>query len=319
MTSKNILIILLSIIIVASVGCSIFLFSTKYTPFKSNTEIPIEETVQIPEEKISQKEIDELPGCIAAITPVDENFSNSKNISNETKKALDEYRKNWQDICSGKKERTLAPLWVEAKKLTDLKKSKDNFSSALCDSINDECGDIVEFAPGIGGLYAEGMLLGFRQSQKIFAENIKLGTQEDKEFFATFVLLNIDNANNFLPWVEQTWDYGGCTKYGDYDWVGTLKIFDELSKKISSPKYLEEINLARNDITNYDPNNVYQTKICTCGDKKMVTSDLEKILQYANGNALYKEKASGIVNFIQEIKSGKISVLSETERHCSGG
>ena len=62
MTSKNILIILLSVVIVASIGVSIFLFSTKYTPFKSKPAIPIEETAKVPEESISQTEIDKLPG-----------------------------------------------------------------------------------------------------------------------------------------------------------------------------------------------------------------------------------------------------------------
>jgi hypothetical protein len=350
MTSKTLLIILLSIVIVAGIGVSIFLFSTKYTPFDSHTGIPVEEIAKLSEEDISQAEIDELPGCVAAYTPLP--LGELTGLTHETKNRLIHYRQSWQYVCSGKSDHSIYPLWIEAKELTKTTYTNSGvLGSALCEEnkmINGECAtDITAYAPGIKGVYAEGMLLDFTPSRKLFSENIILGTQEDKDFFATYALLGLED-DNFSPWIEQTWDYGGCTKYGSYDWVGVLDTLDKLSKKINNLGYLEEINLYKSELLNGVTNNMigwnYEFKdpkypyvkphICTCDKKNEVLSDLDKVLQYSKNHLFYYDLTSApgpghpsspsdlspsIIDFINKIKEGKINVLSDAERHCSGG
>ena len=275
-------------------------------------------------------------GCRAAFTPVDENYAKSKNISDQTKKLLGQYRTHWQGLCRGQEGFNLGLLWNEADIVTKLshEDAQGYPESDLCDrGENGECVPIMAFTPGIEGVYAEGTLQDLVPSQKLFAENIVLGSQEDKDFFTTYNSLNLDNSNSFAPWVEQTWDYGGCTKYGSYDWVETLNKMDTLLKKVTNTGYIEHINSTRDRLLEDVTDNIVdfssidsKTEICACGKKEAVLTDLEKVLGYSKDHpfsyTIYGKKQDGAATLnyiIAKIKDKKITVNSEAERHCSGG
>jgi|GEM_PF-2460630 len=306
------------------------------------TTITTQPTAEKPSRTLKTEALEEIKnkttGCIAAFTPVDENYTKSKNISDQTKKLLDQYRKNWQSLCRGQEGFTLNLLWNEAEELTRLehKDAQGHSESDLCDRGEDgECYPIMLFTPGIAGLHAEGMLLGFAPSQELFAENLVLGNQEDKDFFTTYTSLGFDNSNNFYPWIDQTWDYGGCTKYGNYDWTKTLNILNALSKKVTGTAYRENISASTNDLIDgvtdnlldhdfeYKGQHAFTPHICSCDKKEAVLSDMEKVLEYAKSHPLNLKDGTAVSSRISEIithiKNGKVDVLSQAERHCSGG
>lgn len=336
MTSKNLLITLLVLVIVASIGISVFLFSTKYASFKSGTAISTEETTKLSEESISQAEIDKLPGCVVAFSK--EVYPGSIRISNETKNLIKHYIKSWQDVCSGKSERSLYPLWIESQKIFNLLQQEAGYNPNSLES-----DDLPLFLPGFemnsdsDNFTAD--WLDFTPRTRLFAENVKLGTQEDRNFFTTYSSLHFYDDMNFLPWIEPTWDYGGCTLYGTYKWTNSFQALDDLSKKIKNSDYLESIHFSREKILlglTYDNIYYYQgeedggrskpelSSICSCGGKKeAVLNDLEKVLQYITTNSsysyYYRDSIYPITDIITKIKKGEVKVLSETERECSGG
>lgn len=343
MTPKKLSIILLSILVLTGFGVfwaykqyKILSISEVENTFPLiNNEKENTDTTETVEEKVSQEEISKLPGCTTAFYELPKEL---KDITVEAKNKIINYRQSWQDVCSGKSLRSLYPLWVEAKKIIEWRGEGEGYKLCFASEAYDECSDITPYTPGFAGIYAEGILQNFTWSQEKFAQNTLIGTQEDKDFFNTFTNLNIENSSNFSPWVEQTWDYGGCTKYGSYNWVKTLNALDDLSKKVKSPVYLEEINLHRSHLLTGVTNHLlgidfetpvfsdFKPSICTCGKKEDVLNDLESISKYAKTNLFYFESRDTLTNqsirideLILEIKNGKVDIFSQAERHCSGG
>ena len=185
----------------------------------------------------------ELPGCKVAFSP--EIYSNFVNIKEESKNLLRHYRKSWQDVCLGTSPTSLYPLWVEA---LELKKefSLDIIFNGISDNgldnyINEQ---LPSFVPGFSGSIVEYEY--FRPDPDLFADNLALGNQEDKDFFTIYFSLNPSPV--YAPWLKGTYDYDQCIDYNNYDWTGTLKSIDGLSKKIKGPVYVETINSFKNDL-----------------------------------------------------------------------
>ncbi len=279
-----------------------------------------EKVLPISQKNTSQVNLMELPGCKAAFAP--EVYPAHIKLSTQSKNFIHEYRIKWQNVCAGTSDRSLYPLWILVGELTNL----DELHDFPEDQQEFFSGIFPTFVPGLTGLYAEGFLLDFDSSSTFFADNILLGNQEDKDFFTAFAPLELDNE--FAPWVEQTWDYGGCTKYGKYNWIQSLKTLDELSSKVHSPGYVNALNSSRKSILAHLANDnkivdktysIVDTSICTCDKKEAVAEDLDKVLTYIQGKAQYTDSISFVKNTIEQIKNKKIEILSQSERHCSGG
>ncbi|MEI7709463.1 MAG: hypothetical protein WCI76_02000 [bacterium] len=308
MISTKKLIVLLFVVVIIFIGINIFFISTQ-------------EAIVSNVNAISQNEISQLPGCKIASSP--KIYSKLVVFSEKFENAIDHYRESWQNVCNGKSTRSLFLLWVEAKTLTDL----SNEIYGLNDYSEDNSYFIEKFplfVPGIQGSFAEGYLGALKPSISLFAENAVLGTEEDRDFFTTLSSLGFDK--NFSPWIEQTWDYGGCTTYGEYDWIKNLTILDSISKKIKSPVYLTAINSAKEKLLanftyGYGDYSAYevQPKVCTCGKTEKVLSDFQNIQQYLASDPSHKDLVSMVSNAVVEISNGSLKVISETEQHCSGG
>ncbi len=140
-----------------------------------------------------------------------------------------------------------------------------------------------------------------------------LGNAEDRTFFENQLSLEGD----FPPYITKTWDYGGCDRYGEFDWTGTLKNIARVKKQVKSTAYLKETALLEEGMfrelgTSYD--------ICTCKKKEAVLQDLLNVQKYIQERSGLRVTASPksskpSIRFSPE----RSTVKSEAEKHCSGG
>lgn len=77
---------------------------------------------------------------------------------------------------------------------------------------------------------------GFIPDPAAFAEAAAvLGTEDDRLFWSRYA-----NLNPYFPaWIKGTWDYGGCVRFADYDWIETAKAVQALEAGVHGSKYRE--------------------------------------------------------------------------------
>jgi hypothetical protein len=257
---------------------------------------------------------DKYPACRAASEKVD--YGSGLSISEDTRALIESYRKDWRNLClsnSGSKP-TLAEIFVKAKQIeADFKKVFDSFDESIINEANFDSrrstaiNDLVSnkfptFVPAFKGAYGEHEV--FSPSIDAFRKSAPLGDAEDRTFFENQLSLEGD----FPPYITKTWDYGGCDRYGEFDWTGTLKNIAHVKKQVKSTAYLKESALLEEGLfrelgTNYD--------ICTCKKKDAVLQDLSDVQKYIRKEAVYASQVPKVQQTIDSIQSGKIQVKSE--------
>ena len=265
---------------------------------------------------------DKYPACRAATEKVD--YESGLSISADTRALIESYREDWRSLCSsnGGSKPTLAQIFVKAKQIeADFKTIFDSFDESILNESNFDSrrsaainalvsNKFPTFVPAFKGAYGEHET--FSPSIDAFRKSAPLGNSEDRTFFENQLSLEGD----FPPYVTKTWDYGGCDRYGEFDWTGTLKNIAHVKKQVKSSAYLKESALLEEGLfrelgTTYD--------ICTCKKKEAVLPDLLNVQKYIRKEAVYAQQVPKVQQTIDSIQSGKIQVKSEAEKHCSGG
>ena len=264
----------------------------------------------------------DLPACQAAEAAVD--FGAVLTIPDETKALVESYRSDWQKFCNTSEEPdkpTMADLLLTAKSLeTQFQKILEAHDRSLTteeryDSAN-AVSDLVakkypSFVPGFEGSYWEQEY--FRPSTDQFWKHAQLGTTEDRLFFDAGIRLQTE----FPPWMERTWDYGGCLKYGQFHWTDTLREIVQLEASLQSEIYKRltaeyEASLLES-LTAMGPN------VCACERREAVAEDLQDVLFYLETEPALSSYVAPVKFKLNAIQSSEITVGSEAERHCSGG
>ncbi len=264
-----------------------------------------------------------VPACQAALAKVD--YGNLLIIPEETRALIESYRSGWRVLCDPKSERksSLAELLTQGKVIEKKFQAiydAEHHAPSLdgSDAANkraDAIHNLVEnkflsFIPAFKGSYLE---------YEYFAPNIvefkklsTLGNVEDKQFFESQIPLEGD----FVPYIEMTWDYGGCLLFGRFNWAEELKKIAGLKQKVKSEIYKKEIS-------SYEQGLVgslgVTTDICTCDDKSAVTKDLAEVQAYIQKEPSLASYLPSLQETLALVQSGKIKINSEKEKHCSGG
>jgi hypothetical protein len=262
------------------------------------------------------------PTCKAASEDVD--YGTGLSIPEDTRVLIESYRADWRNLCApkGTAKPSLANIFDKAKQIeADFKKIFEAFNASIINeasidfrrltAINDLVSNrYPKFVPGFEGAYGEHE--DFSPAIEAFRQSAPLGTDEDRVFFKNQISLDGD----FPPFIMKTWDYGGCDRYGEFDWTSTLKGIARVKKNVKHAAYLKESSILEESLfrelgAKFD--------ICTCGKKEAVSKDLLRVQKYLRKEPAYALQVPKIQQTIDSIQSGKIQVRSEAEKHCSGG
>jgi len=266
---------------------------------------------------------DKYPACKAAMEKVD--YGEGFTVPPATRALIDSYRAGWIALCdpNSRKKPSLAELFVKAKEIeAGFTKAFDAFDESI---LNESKVDLRRFAivndlvskrypafvPAFQGLYGDEEY--FSPLASVFRESSPLGNAEDRLFFDS----RIPMEKEFPPFIRKTWDYGGCTQFGEFDWTAAMKNIARVEKQVKSAAYLHETSLYKEKLFQEltSPSN----GICTCNAKASVMKDFLNVQNYLKTESRFAEYFPNIQRSIDSINSGKIGVKSEMEGHCSGG
>jgi len=277
---------------------------------------------QKPSESPALPVIANLPGCQAALAKVD--YGTILLIPDETKSVIESYRSAWKDFCGAKAvsdKPTMADLILKAKTLEgQFGKIIEAHNRALTTEQRyagaDAVSDLVSkkypsFVPAFEGSYWEQEY--FRPSTAEFKKHAQLGTPEDKLFFEAGMKLE----SEFPPWMDRTWDYGGCWLFGDFKWTETLDRLVQLKKSLHSDIYKKLT--ADYEASMMEPLTSLGQSVCTCKRKESVLEDLQRVLSYLEKEPAFSSYLPMVRSSIDALETKKIIVNSEAEKHCSGG
>jgi len=261
--------------------------------------------------------------CTAALEKV--NYGEGLTIPAATRTRIDSYRSGWKELCgSGSRKRpSLSDLFVQAKEIeADFTGILDAFDESI---LNDSKVDLHRFTvvndllskqypvfvPAFQGMYGEEEY--FAPSVEVFRQNSSLGNSEDRLFFDSRIPMEKD----FPPFIRKTWDYGGCVRFGEFDWTAAMKNIVRVEKGVKSATYLNETAKYKERLLGELTSSA--KGICTCKAKADVKKDFVSVRKYIRTEPRLASFAAPIQQTMDSIDSGKIEVKSEMERHCSGG
>jgi hypothetical protein len=263
----------------------------------------------------------DLPGCQAAVANVD--YGNVLAIPDEVKTVIEIYREDWRGFCGDAKsgKPSMANLLVKAKAVEErfgnvIQKHNDSLTTEERYARADAVSDLVvnkypAFVPGFEGSYFEQEY--FRPSTVEFRKHVRLGTDEDKRFFGAGITLQTE----FPQWMDRTWDYGGCWRFGAFNWTEEVDKVLQLKKDIQTDIYQKLISEYEDSLMG--PLTSEDGMICTCERKDAVAEDLRRALAYLEQDPILSEYATRVRAKLKAIEEKKTTVNSEAEKHCSGG
>ena len=265
-----------------------------------------------------------LSGCQAATVNVE--YGNLLVIPDDTKALIESYRSAWKTFCDVEKQArpSMAALLVQAKEI-ELRFDKvfeTGKPSELSRTQDEALSDLLvkkypSFVPAFEGSYFEYEY--FMPSFETFEKHTPLGTAEDKRFFETGIRLGLEfpmPGRWNPPWLEKTWDYGGCLRFGEFRWTEALDQIMKLKGDLHSDIYRKMASdwesFLMEDLTS-------QSDVCTCKEKDAVIEDLQAALLYLQATPALSAYLPAVQAKLQAIQAKRIEVESEDVKHCSGG
>jgi hypothetical protein len=269
----------------------------------------------------------EVPACSAAINPVD--YGTLLTVPEGARALIESYRSDWRTFCSQnpRGKITLADLYSKAERIriafdgiiekaeNDLRAIKEEEAKR---KRTDEMHDALmkaypTFVPAFDGSLWEYSY--FKASTKGFKAYASRGSREDRLYFDAGMPLS-DEAYE-QPWIERTWEYGGCLLFGKFDWSGELRRIARVKKQVKSEAYANRLAIYESSLFSSlgDPGD----EICTCDRKDAVLKDYRNIAKIVEKESTISSHFSNIRSVISGIESGDVRVGSEREKHCSGG
>jgi hypothetical protein len=268
------------------------------------------------------------PACVAATNPV--NYGDVVDVPADVRSLVGSYRSDWNFFCSQNvgKTVTLADLYAKAgtvqvafetgvmdkaiKKFDATKDPDEKRKQA------DEMQEILfsiypKFIPAFQGSFYESTF--FSPQTAAFEKYVSLGSREDQLFFLNRIPLTDDIWDH--PWIDRTWDYGGCYEFGKFDWAGELHKIARLKRELKSEVYLKQLAVYESSL--FEPLRSTGEQICSCDRKEAVLKDFQDIAIVLQDESALSSHLSEVRSSISSIQSGKVKIGSEREKHCSGG
>jgi hypothetical protein len=261
--------------------------------------------------------------CVAAKASAD--YGTLIKVPDALKKEIDEYKARWRAACTSKGPSSLNDLLMRARRIEAGFAPILEAAAADQSHVDDLHLAFSETYPSFIPAF-EGSLIEFQffaPNLDDFRDNEVLGTDEDRQFLDSYADL-IGDATLY-PWLMQTWDHGGCVRFGEYKWAETLKTLDALRASVKGEAYrdmIDRLEAAMKDqwqTLGMAADESRPPVICSCENRAAVVPDLQSIIAAIAQRPGYDATRVALRRTLAGVEAGAIPVQVEAEQHCSGG
>jgi len=272
--------------------------------------------------------------CKAAVSPV--RYGRILKLPAKLKTEIAAYRRGWAAACAKGREASLGVLLTRADRI------KAGMMQAIAarrpqgktaDRLHDELSKVYPtFVPAMQGSIIEFEF--FEPILAVFKGNIRLGNAEDRAFFESHARL-FGGDFKAPPWIERTWDYGGCIRLGrwsphgparpGYDFVAAARDIARLKVVLRTRWYREKVTALESRMLRALATLPQQRGgkgktplIDACGTKAESVDAMQSIVRALRTNhSAYRRAAAAIRRTLKAIESGRVRVCEKAS--CPGG
>ncbi|MBL8663038.1 MAG: hypothetical protein JNM29_09440 [Candidatus Odyssella sp.] len=227
------------------------------------------------------------------------------------------YRAAWREACAKKKGASLGALLARGDALgkaytaaidkSGIKETKYEALHALLGTA------YPKFIPAFAGSMIEYEY--FEPDLAVFARQAAMGDAEDKLFFASHRLLYGADPHAF-PWLKRTTHFGGCVRFGEFDWPGAVARIETLEGKVKAAAYRTRLAELKQRIQTYLSKPAFEREagrkpvVDSCAPKARTLAEIETIAKALAARKGWEKAAAGLRKAADDIRANRVEVCS---------
>jgi len=271
--------------------------------------------------------------CKATVSPV--RYGKILRINSRLKAEIAAYRRSWAAACAKRGGTSLGGLLVRAERI------KAGMMKAIAarrpqgktaDRLHEQLSKIYPtFVPAMEGSIIEFEF--FEPMLAVFKAHIRLGNAEDRAFFESHDRL-FGGDFKAPPWIERTWDYGGCIRLGrwsphgaprpGYDFVAAASEIARLKVVLRTRWYREKVlaleaRMLRALATLPQKRGAGKAPLIdACGTKVEAMAEMKRIAaRLRTKHSAYRRAGAALRRTLKAIAAGQVRVCEKAS--CPGG
>jgi len=271
--------------------------------------------------------------CKSAVAPV--RYGKILKVSKKTKLEIAAYRRAWARACAKGGGASLNALLLRAGRV------KAGMNKAIAatraqgkraDRLHTQLSKVYpRFVPAMVGSVIEFEF--FEPMLPVFKAHLRLGNAEDRAFFASHARL-FGGDFKAPPWIERTWDYGGCIRLGrwtphgkrraGYNFVAAAGEIARLKATLKGVWYRRQVVALETRMLQALtklPQLRQKGKpavIDACGTSAEALGAMRRTaMAFARGHSTYRRAAAGLQRTIAAVETGRVRICETAS--CPGG
>lgn len=271
--------------------------------------------------------------CKAAVSPV--RYGRILRLNSKLKAEIAAYRRSWAAACAKRGGASLGALLTQAERI------KAGMMKAIAarrpqgktaDRLHEQLSKVYPtFVPAMEGSIIEFEF--FEPMLALFKAHLRLGNAEDRAFFQSYDRL-FGGDFKAPPWIERTWDYGGCIRLGrwsphgaprpGYDFVAAASDIARLKVILRTRWYREmvttlEARMLRTLATLPQKRGKGKAPLIdACGTKAEAVAEMKRIATRLRGkHTAYRRARAALRRTLKAIAAGRVRVCEKAS--CPGG
>jgi len=257
--------------------------------------------------------------CAAAAAAV--NYGRLLNVPDALRKDVDAYRQAWKEACAKKGGSSLAALLAQGDRIgkgfTALA-DKSGIKETKYEELHELWQNAYpRFIPAFHGSMIEYEYI--EPDLAAFARQAALGDADDKVFFSNQRAVFGTDKHSF-PWVNRTWDHGGCVRFGRYDWVAAVARIEDLEGKLGAAAYRTRLAELKDRIRNYLSNPAAKRDggkkpvVDSCVPRAQTIAALDKAARGLHARKGWEPVAAGLRKTLDDIRASRTEICNDCLR-----
>ena len=155
----------------------------------------------------------------------------------------------------------------------------------------------------------------FEPDLAVFARQAAMGDAEDKLFFASHRLLYGTDPHAF-PWLKRTTHFGGCVRFGEFDWPGAVARIETLEGRLKHPAYRSRLADLKQRIQTYLSKPAIEREagrkpvVDSCAPKARTLAEIETIAKALAARKGWEKAAAGLRKAADDIRANRVEVCN---------